>query len=374
MIKISEKRRNRIFEEAKYFGKYDHVFSENEWTQYYEFLSEPGKIENLIEAMNSFYLLKLVIQYLYSHIDNEGALITLHDCAKFDKYVKKYYSYFKRVERDYIYILIERNIPLFFIDVDNTLTVDGFLSKERIDFIKNYKYKDRIILSTGKSSSAIKDVLKECGLESNYCSCINGSVIYKDGKNELISKLGKISEAIINDLKKTNIKFIGYYEDGVKKIIDLDEAYFKDLEKYNEKCSIEKTLDYNKIIKILCFIKDDSSEEEKEKEEKVKQIVESYEDINCVRTSFYFYEILTRKQHKGNGVRKIAEKLNTYYRISVGIGDSMNDYPLLTHTGKSYIVSTSSAELKSHGFEELGKNRNTDILEVLKKYENRETI
>ena len=46
----------------------------------------------------------------------------------------------------------------------------------------------------------------------------------------------------------------------------------------------------------------------------------------------------------------------------------MNDLPMLNYVGKPYIVSTSSDELKSYGFELLENNRNIDIVNLIKKY------
>ena len=88
-----------------------------------------------------------------------------------------------------------------------------------------------------------------------------------------------------------------------------------------------------------------------------------------MRTAGHCYEILRRDQHKGNTVKKISKLMGRYYRTTVGVGDSMNDLPLLNYVGIPYVVATASDELKSYGFEELEKNRDIDIVNLIKKYD-----
>ena len=109
-------------------------------------------------------------------------------------------------------------------------------------------------------------------------------------------------------------------------------------------------------------------EGETSKEQIVIDYVKDYPDLVCMRTSENTYEILKKTQHKGNTVKIISNILGKHYRATIGAGDSMNDSPLLNHVGKPYLVATASDDLKDFGYEELDKDRNTDIVKLIKKY------
>ena len=60
--------------------------------------------------------------------------------------------------------------------------------------------------------------------------------------------------------------------------------------------------------------------------------------------------------------------MGKYYRLSIGVGDSMNDFPMLEYIGRPFVVSNVSDELKQYNFEILEKNRNIDIVNILKRF------
>ena len=141
------------------------------------------------------------------------------------------------------------------------------------------------------------------------------------------------------------------------------------LNKFNEKFyPCVSDIKYEEVIKVLAFIDDNKTEEQYQKENIVREVAKKYDDLHCVRTAPHTFEVLRKDQHKGNSVRRISELMGVYYRQSIGVGDSMNDLPLLNHVGKAYVVSTASDELKSYGFESLEDNRDIDIVNLIKKY------
>ena len=374
MIILTKIRRQRILEELKYYSQYDDIYTKEQWLSFFDMLQETNRLELTIESFGSFEFAKFILQYIYSHIDVDGSNCRLEDLVLKDEYIKKHYQYFKDLNSQFVHYLIYKNKPLYFIDVDNTLTDYGVLSKEKIDYIRNLPNKDNIILSTGKVSKSIENVINELGLEHNYYSCLNGSVICKDGKYDLINKLGNVSKGIIEEFKKLDCVFIAYYEDCIKLIVNLDEYSKAMLTKYNELFLDEsgKEVDYDRIVKLLLFIKDDGSEEQKSLEDKVNKIIKKYPDLVTVRTAYQCYEVLRKDQHKGQSVVRISELMNKYYRASIGVGDSMNDYPMIQNTGKGFIVSTASEELKSKKIRILENNRDVDIVNLIRHYEESE--
>lgn len=365
MLELTEKRKQKILEEVKYYSGFSKFYSKGEWDNFLDFLEKGNNLENMIEATNSFNLLKLIIQYFYSHVGDNGECSRFYDVMDNDEFMQNYRYYFERVRRDFVHLLLAHHTPYFFIDVDNTLTVNGVLSEEKKEYIKNFKYKDHIVLTTGRLYSSIKDIMKDCGIENNYYACLNGSIIGYLGKSELLYKLGEVSKEISKELINEDIQFVFYYENSTQTPVKLNKENLKALEEVNEVPPVGETKDFENVVKILLFI----NEKDVEKENKVREIIQKYQDIICVRTGDNFFEIMNKNQNKGTAVFEICNRNNLYFRCSVGVGDSMNDYQMLKYTGKSYIVSTASEEMKAHHFAQLENDREHDIIHLLKKYE-----
>ncbi len=355
-----------IIEEIKYYSFYDKIFGKH-------------NIENLINKIsfknfNNFLKYEkdwqtVLLQYFYSHITMDGIVSSLEVTSKQIKKINENYSYYEEINDLFINELLKNNKPLYFLDVDNTLTDNAHLSKEKISFIKDWENKQNIILSTGKIAKSIMEVINKCEIGDNYYSCLNGSVIWYQGEYTILSKIGAASKKIIDELIQTDLPFITYYEDAIKIIKPLNDESFGYLEKFDELYFDENNdIEYDRIVKVLLHIKDDNTKESKEAEEVVKKIVSKYDNLVCVRTAFHCFEILNKNQHKGNSVKKICELQNTYYRCSIGVGDSMNDLAMLNYVGFPYVVSNVSNELKTYNFKILKGSRDTDIVNVLKKY------
>lgn len=304
---------------------------------------------------------QIVYDYFYSHLDDEGNPVSLnqfldaHGC---------YDNHYKNVEKVFIDNLFAMQKPLFFLDVDNTLTNWGDLSQQKIDFIKDFSQKHRVILTTGKVYQSIKNVIDDCNLQNNYASCLNGSVLVANGKSTVLEKVGAISEQIVRHFETAPFDTVVYYHDNIRLIKPLTQKNLDLLAKYNESYQTEEVIDYDQVVKVLFFI----YEGETEKEKLVQQFVSHHPDLVCLRTAGHTYEILRKNQHKGNTVKAISKLVGNHYRATIGVGDSMNDSQLLSHVGKPYIVATASDELKQFGYEQLEDNRDVDIVNLIKQY------
>lgn len=307
---------------------------------------------------------KTVYDYFDSHLDVNGQPISLNEFLKSNISNSDYY---KNVEKLFIDNLFEIQKPLFFFDVDNTLTDLGYLSEEKIEFIKSFKEKHRIILSTGKTYDSIKPVIDALEINGNYASCLNGSVLVEDGKFTVIEKIGNLSEDIVKAFYDAPFDTVVYYEDNIRLIKPLGKRSLEHLTRYTELYFEEEKIDYNRVVKVLFFIFDDEPERQY-KEEMVKSYVKDHPELVCMRTTENTYEIVKKTQHKGNTVKIISNLLKNHYRATIGVGDSMNDAGMLNYVGKPYVVSTASSELKQFGYESLEKNRNTDIVNLIKKF------
>lgn len=352
MTKIKQE---TLINEISLYLEYDKILSNEEKKDFLKNLKFQ-KINNEWE--------QIIFDYFDSHIDEEGNILSLELCSK---KIKKYNSsYYSSVNDRFIKELFNNVKPLYFFDVDNTLTEYNHVSEEKRTFLNNFKGKSRVILSTGKAFFSIENVSKICGLTNNYASSLNGSVLVYQGKQETISKIGDVSKEIAKKLKEQNINYILYYKDRIVVDNPLNEDNIYYMNKYDEEVDYSVTnINYSEIIKILAFI----YEGENEKEQIVRDIIKNEQDLICVRTGYHCYEVLRKDQHKGNTVKIISKLLNHYYRASIGVGDSMNDLQMLNYVGVPYVVNTASSELKECGFIELEEDRKIDIVNLIKKYE-----
>lgn len=367
MKKITKKQIKTIKYEMKYFSNYCNKSLKNDIVNYLNNITDEDIIDIILNIKRNE--LNDLLLYFYLHSDNKGNITSINTSIIKNSFVKENYSLFKEINDNFINYLFTNNTPLYFLDVDNTLTDRGFLSEEKINFISHFKYKNNIILSTGKVSDAIMNVINDCSLNNNYYSCLNGSVVHKEEEHILLNGIGSVSKEIIEKFMKTNISFVFYYYDSIKVLRPLLQKDLDNLDRFNEKFEyFNGEIEYDKIIKVLAFIDDDGTQESLNNENIVREIAKDYKFLHCVRTAPHTFEILRKDQHKGNSVRKISELMGKYYRLSIGVGDSMNDYPMLEYTGLPYAVYKSSEEFKSFNFEVLDENTNVDIVNVLKKH------
>ena len=182
-----------------------------------------------------------------------------------------------------------------------------------------------------------------------------------------MEKIGGISEQIVNNFATAPFDTVVYYEDNIRLVKPLSERSLGHLTQYNESYFTEDKIDFDRVVKVLFFIFDNEPDRAI-KEQMVINYVKNHSGLTCMRTSENTYEILKRTQHKGNTVKIISQLLGNYYRATVGVGDSMNDSPLLSHVGKPFVVATASDELKTFGYDVLEKNRDIDIVNLIKKY------
>lgn len=353
--------------ELNYYSQYCDIEFKNEIIS---FLSKTNdeEIKNIIFNLCRGVINDLVL-YFYLHSDMNGNITSINSSLINNPFVKENYLLFKEINDSFLEKLFTNDDPLYFLDVDNTLTDAGFLSDEKIQFIRSFKNKENIILSTGKVSDAIMNVINDCHLNENYYSCLNGSVIHNKNEHILLNGIGTVSKDIIDKFMNTNISFVFYYYDSIMALRPLLQKDLDNLEKFNENFEyINSNIEYDKIIKILAFIDEDGSEESKNNEQIIREMISEYKDLHCVRTAPHTFEVLRIDQHKGNSVRKISELKGKYYRLSVGAGDSMNDFPMLEHVGIPYSVYKSSEQLKKLNYDVLDTNSNIDIVNMLKRH------
>ena len=310
---------------------------------------------------------RFIYDYFYSHILDNGDIVSVYRFLNSHKDEGLDQEYYLSVDRLFTKALFQSQKPLFFFDVDNTITEMGQLSLEKKEYISHYPEKERIILSTGKVYESIKDVVDSCHLEHNMASTLNGSVLVQDYRMTLLEHLGNLSKELIKEINKAHFQILYYTDHEVFSNEVLNERNYHWIQKYNEDYKVESHIPYSDVVKILIFIYD-FDEDYLKQEAFIDQLASHYDNLTTYRTGHHSYEILKKNQHKGTTVKLMAQKLGYYYRCSVGCGDSMNDLRLLDYVGRPYMVCDGSEELKALGIPVFSQNRATDINEILEKY------
>ena len=172
---MTDLKRKVMLEEIKEYLEYDSKLKDFEKSELLQ-LNSPYK--------NPW--MQVIYDYFFSHIDEDGNILSL------ENYIIKYdcdKEYYKKVNEEFVSCLFEKEKPLFFLDVDNTLTNFAHLSDEKKEFISNYIDKKRVILTTGKTYESILNVVDDCKLHENYASTLNGSILIDKGEMKIISKI-----------------------------------------------------------------------------------------------------------------------------------------------------------------------------------------
>ena len=183
--------------ELNYYSQYCDIELKNEIIS---FLSKTNdeEIKNIIFNLCRGVINDLVL-YFYLHSDMNGNITSINSSLINNPFVKENYLLFKEINDSFLEKLFTNDDPLYFLDVDNTLTDAGFLSDEKIQFIRSFKNKENIILSTGKVSDAIMNVINDCHLNENYYSCLNGSVIHNKNEHILLNGIASIEFSNFTD-------------------------------------------------------------------------------------------------------------------------------------------------------------------------------
>jgi len=287
------------------------------------------------------YLLS-ILNYFDVHVDYDGRAVSLPTRYLNSKKRNKYFNIKEATKNEQWMVDNMKNImgkPFLFLDVDNTLLINGQLSKE--NQIAIYEINRYVILNTGKIYHSLYPIIKSCDLSDNYHISLNGSVTKRKNGFLTFGKLGVKSKNIIDQLSKKKIHFLVYYVDGVShpnyllreeidRMINLGDYVNPKIDDY----------DFENSIKILVFAK----EEEDQLYSELNKLAKS-EKCVLVRSSPYFLEFSSSKTDKGKAIKKICRKKKIYYRNSIAIGDSMNDLPMLEMSGLPYIMPNSSKEL-----------------------------
>lgn len=227
------------------------------------------------------------------------------------------------------------------IDIDGTLTQEGSknVSEKVLDSIIKAKQKGHILsIATGRSFRTSQWIM---GSEYfNYISCLMGNVIYNNDKKmieyentdclnaEYVRPLIQYFMAQTHGLWT----YKNDLEDKTTQLLLPNENRFN--AKTVDKTEVEKDIARNKIFQLLAT--DDMI---------TPEIISKYDKLDFIQMTGNYYDILKKGQSKKNIVDYFKKRYPDY--TIVGIGDSNNDYGMLTSCDVSIAMGNSSEDIKS---------------------------
>lgn len=244
-------------------------------------------------------------------------------------------------------------VKAIFIDLDGTLlrtwNINSY-SKKDFEFLKTTQKRGiYTVLCTGRSQNEATMLQKKLRVNKfgNYVIHSSGGTCENIETGEVLfdHKFStKITKPIIDFAKKYNF--------AVK--LDNEDVLYTDQKNK-----------YKKPGKILGYTRKKLSKDLKMSEHDVRKIgmigfysrrknqkiwkIEKPNFKNIVMTltgkDFYF-EFTPKKSNKGEGIKALMERLKINCKATVGIGDSMNDYPMFKVVGISVAMKNAKAELK----------------------------
>lgn len=241
------------------------------------------------------------------------------------------------------------SIQLIALDLDGTLlNSDKKISPRNKEALKRAADKGvKLILCTGRASSAVKDYVEELGIREPVIT-FQGSKIIDTVTGEMIYEKGLGPEEILPMLTLCEEEGIhcNLYMDDAIYIEKEDEeiAYYKRFAPNTEVRAVGKLSEFIKkpTTKLLMMA---SHERLEEIRPRVAELLSPGMDL--FYSSEVFLEVVNKAGNKGNGVKFIAEE---YYGLSqnevMTFGDHLNDLSMIQYAGLGVAMANGEERLK----------------------------
>lgn len=233
------------------------------------------------------------------------------------------------------------------LDLDGTLLNSRKeISKKNIDILRQlYKNGIEVLIVTGRSYSATKEVIRKLGLPITAI-CYNGAKVIdtKDEKTLLEEPLSEEIVKILIKISRENNIHLNLYQNEewfVENKSNWQTKYYK------ENIGIDAVeINFDKFFNLLmtkALFVDERYNLEKVEQEILKKIGEV---VHLTYSQEKYLEILNKKVNKGKSLEKILKLKNLTLETCVAFGDANNDKEMLEMVGYGVAMGNAEDDLK----------------------------
>lgn len=235
------------------------------------------------------------------------------------------------------------------LDIDGTLIDDNHnIPKKNVEVIKKLKTQGiQFVVVTGRLDLLAKDIVRELGIDAPILGC-NGATVRNLFTNETFY-IKEIESGVVKEVfeffleEKICGRMFGgdivYYFGDNGDVVDEDykeivSRYLK-IKEINEK-NIDEILEIEKITKIV-YMNDDAMMLDNIQQELKKLI-----GIEVFKTAVNSIDIVDKSVSKGKALLEYAKEIGIEKEEIVAMGDSENDFSMLSRVG--YPVTLENGE------------------------------
>ena len=237
--------------------------------------------------------------------------------------------------------MIDKKIVFF--DIDGTLIDEKThtVPRSAIDAIHKAQENGHVlIVNTGRPSVAVDKVIKDLGFDGYLCGC--GTYIeYKDEVIFHHTLEESLRKEIIEQIFKYNMQGVVEGTEGVYFRRGGTHPFFIESYEYYKEQGFpiyyfeqERVVPFDKFI--VLYTEDDD--------------VEGFKDFakdkfSLIQRADTFIELIPKPFSKATGIQFIIDYLGMSLDQTISIGDSTNDFPMLTYTKESVAMGNSNPVL-----------------------------
>ena len=239
---------------------------------------------------------------------------------------------------------------IIFSDIDRTLAIQGVISEENKESIKEYiSNGNQFVLVSGRVIDYTSNISKKISA-SNYVICTNGGIVYDYLDNKVIYK-ETIPFGIVEILYNISTKYDARMIFGGIKTTYTNKIKYPNKETLISKITTD-IYDNNPVTQItishksIDIIRKIIDEVEKISEIKILNRHRSLYDKTFNDNGNFWIDIASVNVSKGKAIIKLLEYLNLELKDSVRIGDDLNDLPMFLDEGVNVAVENAIPDLK----------------------------
>ena len=238
---------------------------------------------------------------------------------------------------------------IIFLDIDGTLSKGkDYVSPRVVEAIRQTRRKGNLVyLCTGRNRIDIESLMY-IGFDGAICS--GGGYIEADGKEFF---------HCFNDQESINLAIELFKKNGIYYKLESDYLSFRDDEMLNmfnrfsddqeafkKSHHIYPTCEYKgeRIQTVYFFGKEEGL---KEPQERLKDLF-AFHIYSQLDNGYYECELMNKDVDKGKAILKVIEYHHLKIEDSLGFGDSMNDYSMITTVNHGIVMANGNHQLKEY--------------------------